>query len=85
MGLHWRKAITLAIRNFCITLAGTLGAMPLAHSISDFRTIGVDWLFALYAAAVSAAIAFLLNLVEDNSRLDLGTKAFTTSDATRKV
>lgn len=74
----------MAVRAFCVTVPGTAAAMPVAHSLADFRAIGLGWLFAVYTGVASAVLAFLANLVEDNTTINLGTKSFTVSSATRQ-
>lgn len=84
--LHLRKAGVLAARTFVITLFGSQTASAAAiHSLSGFRGIGISWLVSLYVAGVSATLTFLLNLLEDNTTLNLGTKGFTVPSATRKT
>jgi hypothetical protein len=85
MKFHVKKAVIMAIRAFCITVPATVTAMPVAHSLSDFRSLGIGWLFALYTGATAAVFAFLANLVEDNTTINLGTKSFTTASATRQA
>jgi hypothetical protein len=86
MVFHAQKAIVLAIRTFVMTLFGSQTASAAAiHSLSGFGAIGVSWLISLYVAGVSGVFTLLLNLLEDNTTLNLGTKGFTVSDATRKA
>lgn len=70
--MNFKNAAVRAVRTFCQSLAGLLLSVPVFHTVMDVDlAVRQVLVVALANAGLIATIAFLQNVAEDNTAVDV--------------